>query len=109
MNDIFLNSRGLYDLAKHLHIVLSAREHNLDFIAISKTGTSEFSQSLLDCLSGGIEFVWNSHPSRGRSGGILLSVRADTMDILACSKGEFHIKLHIRNKAHNFTWSLVAM
>jgi endonuclease/exonuclease/phosphatase family metal-dependent hydrolase len=31
------------------------------------------------------------------------------MDVLAHSDGEFHIKLHIRNKADNFTWSLVAV
>jgi hypothetical protein len=31
------------------------------------------------------------------------------MDVLASSDGEFHIKLHIRNKADNFTWSLVAV
>jgi hypothetical protein len=31
------------------------------------------------------------------------------MDVLANSYGEFHIKLHIRNKAENFTWSLVAV
>nr|XP_045089534.1 uncharacterized protein LOC123497248 [Aegilops tauschii subsp. strangulata] len=31
------------------------------------------------------------------------------MDVLASSDGEFHIKLHIRNKADNFTWTLVAL
>ena len=31
------------------------------------------------------------------------------MDVLASSDGEFHVKLHIRNKADNFTWTLVAV
>ena len=31
------------------------------------------------------------------------------MDVLASSDGEFHIKLHTRNKANNFTWTLVAV
>ena len=31
------------------------------------------------------------------------------MDVLASSNGEFHVKLHIRNKADNFTWTLVAV
>jgi hypothetical protein len=31
------------------------------------------------------------------------------MEVLDCSEGDFHIKLHIRNKADNFIWSLVAM
>jgi hypothetical protein len=29
--------------------------------------------------------------------------------MLACSNGDYHIKIHIRNKAKNFTWSHVAM
>jgi hypothetical protein len=50
-----------------------------------------------------------SRPPRGRSGGILVGIRAKTMEILASSDGEFHIKLHICNKADNFTWSLVVV
>jgi hypothetical protein len=37
MNVIFLNSRGLRDLAKHLHIVDCCRDHNLNFVAIWET------------------------------------------------------------------------
>jgi hypothetical protein len=50
-----------------------------------------------------------SRPPRGRSGGILVGVRADTIEILASSIGEFYIKLHVYNKADNFIWSLVAV
>uniref|UniRef100_A0A452XEC9 Endonuclease/exonuclease/phosphatase domain-containing protein n=1 Tax=Aegilops tauschii subsp. strangulata TaxID=200361 RepID=A0A452XEC9_AEGTS len=56
-----------------------------------------------------IDYTWISRPPRGRSGGILLGVNTGTMDVLASSDGEFHIKLHIRNKADNFTWTLVAV
>jgi mannosylglycoprotein endo-beta-mannosidase len=109
MNGMFSNSRGLGDLAKHVHIADCCRDHNLDFVALSETGRRDYSPSLLNRLSGGIDFEWVSRPPRGRSGGILVGVRADTMEILASSTGEFHIKLHVRNKADNFIWSLVAV
>jgi hypothetical protein len=48
-------------------------------------------------------------PSHGRSGGMLLGVNNSSMDVLALSDGEFHIKFHIRNKTNNFTWSLLAV
>jgi hypothetical protein len=57
-------------------------DHNLDFVAISETRRRDFSQTLLDRLSGGLEFEWTSQPPRGWSGGIVLGVRADTMEIL---------------------------
>jgi hypothetical protein len=74
MNGMFNNSRGLEDLAKHLHIAHCINDHNPDFVAISETGRRYFSQTLLDCLLGGIEFEWTSRPPHGRSGGILLGV-----------------------------------
>jgi hypothetical protein len=109
MNGMFNNSRGLGDLAKHLHIAHCINDHNLDFVTISETGRRDFSQTLLDRLSGGVEFEWTSRPPRGRSGGILLGVRTDTMEVLARLGGDYHIKLHICNKADNFTWSLVVV
>ena len=109
MDGIFKNSRGLRDLAKHARIADFIRDHRLDFVGISETGKRDFSVSLLNRLSGGVEFTWKSRPPRGRSGGILLGVRMETMDVLASSEGEFHIKFHIRNKADNFIWSLVAV
>jgi hypothetical protein len=65
MNGMFLNSRGLSDLAKHLHIAYCTRDRNLDFVAISKTGRRDFSQSLLNRLSDGIDFEWTSQSPRG--------------------------------------------
>ena len=106
MNGIFSNSRRLRDLAKHVRIADSIRDHNLDFVGISETGKRDFSSSLLNRLSGGLDFTWVSRPPRGRSGGILLGVRKDTMEVLASSEGDFHIKFHIRNRADNFKWSL---
>jgi hypothetical protein len=40
---------------------------------------------------------------------MLVGVRSDTMDVLASSDGEYHIKLTIQNKADSFIWSLVAV
>jgi hypothetical protein len=68
MNGMFNNSRGLGDLAKYLHIAHCIIDHRLDFVAISETGRRDFSQTLLDRLSGGVEFEWTSRPPRGRSG-----------------------------------------
>ena len=109
MNGIFENSRGLGDLAKHLNIAHQVRDYKLDFVAISETGRRDFPDTLLDRLLGGVEFVWHSCPPRGRSGGMLLGIKADTMELLDHSDGQFHIKFHIRNKSDNFIWSLVAV
>ena len=81
----------------------------MDFVAISKAGKCDFRPHVLDHLSSGFDYTWHSLPARGRSGGILLGIQTTTMDLLAFSTSEFHIKFHLRNKADNFTWSLVAV
>lgn len=103
------NSRGLRDLAKHLHIADCVREHELDFVAIMKSGRRDFPGHVLDHLSGGFDFTLNWIPPRGRSRGILLGIKTTSMELLAFSSGEFHIKLHLRNMADDFTWSLVVV
>jgi hypothetical protein len=60
MNGMFSNGRGLGDLAKHVHVADCCRDHNLDFVALSETGRRDYSPSLLNRLSGGIDFEWVS-------------------------------------------------
>ena len=57
MNGIFENSRGLRDLAKHARIADFIRDHRLDFVGISETGKRDYSASLLNHLSGGVELT----------------------------------------------------
>lgn len=107
MRGMFWSSRGLSDLAKHKHVGDCVREVGLDFVAISEAGRRDFPVYVLDHLSGGFDYTWHCIPPRGRSRGILLGIQTTTMDLLAFSIGEFHIKFHLRNRADNFTWILV--
>jgi hypothetical protein len=50
MRGIFWNSRGLSDLAKTKFLADTAREKNLDFIALLEIGKKDFSQPVLNSL-----------------------------------------------------------
>src|SRR6266540_508817 len=108
MKGIFWNSRGLADLAKYRYIAESNKENNLDFIAILKTGKQDLSRSTMTRLSGGVDFIWHCLPPRGRSGGILLGVKASSFDLSLSGKGSFFIKFHLTNRADKFKWILMA-
>ena len=58
MSGMFLNNRVLRDLAKHVRIADFIRDHSLDFVVISETGKCDFSASLLNRLSGGVDFTF---------------------------------------------------
>ncbi|SPT19449.1 unnamed protein product [Triticum aestivum] len=109
MRGMFWNSRGLGDLAKHKHISDCVRDHALDFVAISECGKRDFATRDLDHFSCGYDYEWHVLPPSRRSGGILLGIHSTYLELLSTSKGEYHIKFHLRNKADSFIWSLVAV
>jgi exonuclease III len=109
MRGIFWNSRGLSDLAKKRFLSDTSREQNLDFIALLETCKKGFSQHSLDNFSGGRNFVWHWTAPHGRSGGILLGVNLDTMDIGSIDDGDFFIKFKLSDRKSDFKWVLVAV
>ena len=109
MKGLFWNSRGLADLAKRRFLVETMIEQHLDFIALMETGQDNFTSWFLQTLSSGIDFDWHILPPRGRSGGILLGVRCETLEVLNVVQGDFSVKFRVRSKLDGFRWSLVAV
>jgi exonuclease III len=109
MKGIFWNSRGLSDLAKTGFISDTVREQNLDFVALLETGKKDFSQSALNNFCAGRNFLWHWTEPHGRSGGILLGVNLDTLDVGSIDDGDFFVKFKLRSRKEDFKWILVAV
>jgi hypothetical protein len=89
MNRFYWNSRGLSDLAKYRYISEAIKEQNLDVVAAMETGKKDMSRANLIRLSGGADYVWHCLPPRGRSGGILLGINSEVLDLTTIVEGEF--------------------
>jgi hypothetical protein len=96
-------------LAKTRFLRKTSKEQDLAFIALLETGEKDFSQDTLDNFSGGRNYVWHWTAPRGRSGGILLGVNLDVMDVRSIEDGEFFVKFRVRDKERDFKWVLVAV
>ena len=92
-------------MAKRRFLAEASIEHTLDFIALSETARDNFSPQFLNTLSGGIDFYWHCLPPRGRSGGILLGVRCDSLEVHSVVMGDFAVKFRVRSKADGFNWA----
>jgi exonuclease III len=106
MRGIFWNSNGLKDSKKHKFISDLTKEHDLNFIALSEIGRSDFGPRFLKNLSVGRDFLWHAKAPVGRSGGMLLGIDLQFYDIGAIDEGEFYIKFHLCNKVDNYKWAL---
>jgi hypothetical protein len=53
--------------------------------------------------------LWHWTAPHERSGGILLGVNLDSLDIGSIEEGDFYVKFHLKNKSDDFKWVLVAV
>ena len=109
MKGIFWNCNGLGDPKKIRFLSDTAREKDLDFIALSESGKRDCPPNFLKNLCGGKEYLWHCKEPRGRSGGMLVGVNLLTFDIGAIDEGDFYVKFKLRNKVDGFIWVLVSV
>ena len=96
-------------MAKKRFLAEAAIEEKLDFIALLETGRDNFTSQFLGSLTGGIDFAWHCLPPRGRSGGIPLGVKCETLEVLNIVRGDYTVKFRVRSKSDGFRWALVAV
>ena len=96
-------------MAKQRFLAETTIEQHLHFIALLETGRDNFTSQFLQTLSSGIDFDWDILPPSGPSGGILLGVQCETLEVLNVVHGDFSVKFRVRSKLDGFRWSLVAV
>jgi len=104
MRFLVWNVRGLGKPARRRQIREYIWQENIDVVGLQETIKEDFSPQLLQEIDGGLNFVWHWVPSRGRSGGILMGVKGDVLELEEYSMGDYHIQMTIRNKLNNFRW-----
>jgi hypothetical protein len=109
MKGVFWNRNGLGDQAKPRFLFDSMIEHQLDFIALLETKKSNFSLNELAHLCANKNFIWDWAPPNGRSGGILVGLNKDKIEVLDIIHGNFILKFKLRNKEDSFEWNLLAV
>ena len=93
---------------KHKFISDLTKEHNLSFIAISKTGRKNFTSPFHKKLCARRDFLWHVKEPRGCSGRIL-GIDLNVYDIGAIDEGNHYVKFHLCNKMDGFKWALVVV
>jgi exonuclease III len=107
MKGVFWNSNGFKDLKKHKFISDLTKENNLNFIAISEAGRSDFTPRFLKNLCSGRDYLWHRKAPKGRSGGILHGIDLQFYDIGAIDEGDYYVKFYLCNKTDSYKWALV--
>ena len=80
-----------------------------DFICLYETKKTEFSITQLEAIDSRNGFIWNCLPTNNTAGGLLVGVKEDKFEILACDIFTFSISCLLKNKCNNTVWRLISV
>jgi hypothetical protein len=84
-------------------------KEKVDFVGLQDTLKEDFSDKELKQVGGRYEFVWNWLPAEGHSGGILLGVKLDVVEVEAFDEGSFFVSAPLRHMKTGFKWEVVVV
>jgi exonuclease III len=103
------NIRGMGQLGRINQLREFLTQEKVDIIGIQETIKQEFSVRELNWISSNCCFQWNWIPARGHSGGILLGVKEDSLEVENWENFNFAIKATVRNKFSNYRWVVLCV
>jgi exonuclease III len=109
LTGLIWNGRGIGDKNKRDFINENLNSKSVDFLGIQETMRHDFPQTVLETISGNLDFSWCWIPAKGRSGGILAGANKNTTDVLERETGDYFVRLLLCNKSDGFTWNLVVV
>jgi exonuclease III len=84
-------------------------KEQLDIIFLQETMRQDFTDQELRGLVNGKLFHWHWRPAMGRSGGMLLSIRDDTLEVGAINQGQFFLSASILHRISGFKFEFIGV
>lgn len=109
MRFLFWNVRGLGKGSRKCQVREFIEEHKLQMVGLQETMKQTFSDRELKDIAGTREFTWQWLPPKGRSGGILMGICLESLELKDFSIHEFCIVMSVRDRRSNFRWRFVTV
>lgn len=95
MRTLFWNVRGIAKPARRKQVKEYISSERLDCVGLQETKKQVFLDSELRELNRTIDFTWKWIPSQGLSGGIIMGVRNDCVEIEEVKYGNYYIAMSL--------------
>lgn len=95
MKGLFWNIRGVGNFEKLGHLQDIIKENRVDFIGLQETLKQDYSADLLKKLGGGKDMAWAWVPASGKSGGILVGVNQEKLELKNACMGKYYVKMEL--------------
>jgi len=96
MRFLFWNVRGLGKSSRKQQVREFIEEHKLQMVGLQETMKESFTDRELLDIAGTKDFTWQWLPPKGKSGGILMGVCLETLELEDFSIHDFCIMMSVR-------------
>jgi len=109
MKALFWNIRGMGKPSRVRLLKDLISQEQFELVGVQETIKQHFFLQELEALTPGINFKWNWVPAKGHSGGILLGVRGDILEVENWVTGNFFVEAQVRHRSSNLRWSFLTV
>lgn len=101
--------RGIGKATRKKQVSEYIRNDKLACVGLQETNKLDFSDSELREMAGVLDFTWKWIPASGLSGGIIIGVNNEVLELEDYKPGNFSISMVLRNRKSNFRWVQVTV
>ena len=105
----FWNLRGISKKGMAACLTNIIKDHGLDFICLMETMKSEYNEKFFQRFDPSDIFFWKLLPSNGKSGGILVGIRKESLDVSAVRIRKHLVQVNLWDKKKKCQWALLAV
>ena len=109
MQSLFLNIRGLGVPGHRTLLKVYLRKFKIDILCLQETIKQDFTDQELRSLKVGEQFFWHWLPARGHSGGMLLGVRNNLLEVGNMDMDLYFLSLSVMHKPSNRIFEIIGI
>lgn len=106
MRTLFWHVRGAGSSKRRRQIKDYIWNEKLDIVGLQETRKHDFLDSELREMCGSLDFEWKWVPSQGLSGGILVGINREKLELEEVILGSFSLLVGLRHRMTNFRWKV---
>jgi hypothetical protein len=84
-------------------------EHNFHFIGLQETLQPNIDDIIIRSIDVKQSYLWKWIPSSGKSGGILVGINLEFLEVGAFSEGEYMLQMIVWDKNLRVKWNLITV
>lgn len=109
MRGLIWNCRGIKKKGVSSFLRNLILEHKFHFIGLQETMQEDIEEKIIGGIDPVETYLWKWIPSTGKSGGILVRINIEFLDVGGFTEGDYMLQMNIWDKKMKVKWNLMTV